>query len=127
MLFWLILAVFVIGTIVIFNTSDYTMSNFAGGIAMALGFIGLLGSLAFFVINYCGVDGYIAKNQKLREMLVYQLENDNELGKFELMEKITDWNTDLAANRELQDSFWLGIYVPDIYDQFEFIDVEGFE
>lgn len=130
MLFWLILIALFIGITVIAVTDDYSWWNLVGGTFFAIGLLGTAVSLIFFALNYCSIDANIARNQKLYEMLVYQFENDiyendNDIGKIELMEKITDWNTDLAANRELQDNFWVGIYLPDIYDQFEFIDVEG--
>lgn len=96
----------------------------------------LFGGLAFIimVIVLCcchiGVDGYIAKNQARYETLVYQYENDiydndNDLGKRDLMEDIQKWNEDLAWYKENQDDFWVGIFIPNIYDQFEFIELKG--
>ena len=39
------------------------------------------------------------------------------------MTDIQDWNEDLAKYREIQDDFWIGIYIPNVYDQFEFIEL----
>lgn len=63
------------------------------------------------------------------EMLVYQYENDiydndNDLGKRELMEDIQKWNEDLAYRRKSQDDFWVGIFYPNVHDQFEFIELK---
>ena len=75
------------------------------------------------------VDAYVAENQMRYEMLVYQYENDiydndNDLGKRDLMEDIQKWNEDLAYNRKAQDDFWVGIFYPNVYDQFEFIELK---
>lgn len=95
-------------------------------------FVGLAFIIMVVVMccNCIGIDGYIAKNQARYETLVYQYENDiydnnNDLGKRDLMEDIQEWNEDLAWYKENQDDFWVGIFIPNVYDQFEFIELKG--
>lgn len=52
---------------------------------------------------------------------MYRLDND--LGKRELMVDIQKWNTDLTRHKALETDFWVGIFYPNIYDQFEFIEL----
>ena len=64
------------------------------------------------------------------ESLVYQYENnlyenDNDVGKKELMKEIQAWNEDLANGKTYQRDFWVGIFVPNVYDEFDFIEVES--
>ncbi len=96
----------------------------------AVGFLGVGVSLCLLIINYVGLDGYIAKRNIRHDMLVYQYENefyenDNDVGKRDLIKDIQEWNEWLACNQEDQDDFWIGIYIPNIYDQFEFIELKG--
>ena len=100
------------------------------GIAIsAIGIFGIIVSVVVLAINYIGIDGYIARMNTRYETLVYQYENniydnDNDLGKRELMVDIQNWNEDLSSRRERQRDFWIGIYIPNIYDQFEYIELK---
>ena len=73
--------------------------------------------------------GFVEACKQRYNSLVYQLENnlydnDNDLGKKELYDQIQDWNEDLAKGKALQNDFWLGAFYPDVYDQFDFIELE---
>ena len=64
------------------------------------------------------------------ESLVYQYENnlyenDNDVGKKELMDQIQEWNEEIANGKTYQRDFWVGIFVPNVYDEFDFIEVES--
>lgn len=125
MLFWIIL-ILTIGSIVWWILSN----EWAIGAPLLslLMILILLVSLGIFGFNHANIDGIIAKNTMRYEMLVYQYENniydnDNDLGKRDLMLDIQDWNEDLIWNQAMQKNFWLGIYIPDIFDQFEFIEL----
>ena len=119
---------FVIIVIAGFVLFTYDLENL--GIAISvIGIFGIIASVVVLAINYIGIDGYIARMNTRYETLVYQYENDiydndNDLGKRELMVDIQNWNEDLSSRRERQRDFWIGIYIPNIYDQFEYIELK---
>ena len=119
---------FVIIMIAGFVLFTYDLENL--GIAISvIGIFGIIASVVVLAINYIGIDGYIAQMNTRYETLVYQYENDiynndNDLGKRELMEDIQRWNEDLAANQKNQHDFLIGIYIPNIYDQFKYIELK---
>lgn len=132
MVFWLVVILIFVGIgLCVWGKNSYSFDEFLiplGIITSVLSFIitSVMGVIIF--IEHMNVDATIAENNTRYEMLVYQYENDiydndNDLGKRELIKDIQEWNEDLAYNKEIQDNFWLGIFYPDIYDQFEFIEL----
>ena len=130
MLFWIFVILIVIG-IVCFIIYENSMSGEwvcnIGIIFEVSGWLAFIVSIIIFACAYTGLDGYIEANKARYESLTYQYENelydnDNDIGKKELMSEIQDWNEDLARYKANQDDFWIGIYIPDIYDRFEFIE-----
>ena len=132
MLFWMTIIVMIVGAIlfeVMFDNDFEILGGFSAGASM-IAAIALLIELIVLCVNHIGVDGYIQRMNARHDMLVYQQENDiydndNDLGKRELIEDIQSWNEDLAQRKEIQDDTWIGIFIPDIYDQFEFIELGG--
>lgn len=128
MLFFIFIALLVVGVIILDKTNNDILECFGFGV-MFIGVCAVLVSIVILGCSYINIDGYVATCNTRYDMLVYQYENniydnDNDIGKRELMEDIQSWNEDLINNREKQDDFWIGIYVPNIYDQFEFIQLE---
>ena len=125
MLFWLILIGFVVSVCFLHITDgDETSCVFT----LVTGLL-LTICLIILLFNYTNIDGEIAASNARYNAIVYQLENniydnDNDLGKRELYEDVMNWNTRLAWHKEGQDDFWIGIFIPNIYDQFEFIEFE---
>lgn len=125
MLFWMWVILFVAGFLIALIDG---WDDIGAGIS-AFGIFWLLIASVFLIGLNVGVNGRVAKLEARYDSLVYQYENDiydndNDLGKRDLMEDIQKWNEDLAANQKNQHDFWIGIYIPDIYDQFEYIDLK---
>ena len=124
MLFWIFVIIIIAG----FVLFTYDLENLGITISV-IGIFGIIASVVVLAINYIGIDGYIARMNTRYETLIYQYENDiydndNDLGKRELMVDIQNWNEDLSSRRERQRDFWIGIYIPNIYDQFEYIELK---
>ena len=130
MLFWLV----VVSIVVFLGLAVYMEKRFCDYsgpflVIAIIGFIVAIIMLIVIIVENTNVDAYVAENQMRYEMLVYQYEkniydNDNDLGKRDLMEDIQEWNEDLAYYRKAQDDFWVGIFHPNVYDQFEFIELK---
>lgn len=132
MLFWMTIITMVLGLILfeILFEHDFEFLCTISGVISGLAAIALLIEIVVLAVNYIGVDGYVQRMNTRHDMLVYQYENDiydndNDLGKRELIEDIQNWNEDLASRKENQDDAWIGIFIPDIYGQFEFIELGG--
>lgn len=100
--------------------------GFLSAILSVLGWIVFVIMLVFAIAANVGTNGKIAAKHQIYDSLVYQLENDlydndNDIGKRELYEKVTDWNADLAQGRAMQHDPWVGVFYPNIYDNLEFI------
>lgn len=130
MLFWVFVAVLIAGIVCIVIYDKTMVDDWCLYLGVASAFLGGLFtviSLIVIILSHTCVDGQIAQSQARYESLIYQYENDiydndNDLGKKELMDEIREWNEDLAYYQEIRDDFWVGIYYPNIFDQFEFIE-----
>ena len=108
----------------------------AEGLGIASIIISLFAGLALVVcgiISICihsSADATAAEYNVERRSLVYQLENnlydnDNDLGKKELYDQITEYNKNIVSGRELHYKFLTECFYPDIYDDLELIEFDG--
>lgn len=126
MLFFIFIALFAISVLAIIYTDEMSGWHLLATIAVVLTLIALLISTIGLASVYINADASVAKWETQYESLTYQLENnlydnDNDIGKKELMDEICKWNEDLAYCKEIQRNFWVGIYYPNVYDNLEFI------
>lgn len=126
MLFWLFLILIVVGVIT-YMIYDSDVSAFT----LAIGIIGTIISIVIFSANYLGLEGTIAEYKEHYNTIMFEVENklyDDDIttvSQRELVKEIQHWNCDLAKRKAIQHNFWIGIYIPDIYDDFEFIPLNG--
>lgn len=129
MIFWITLGVLALGIIGLLLINEWSDWYEASAFVTAIFGAAVVAMSIAILINYCCAEPFVERMNVRYETLTYQYENDlydndNDVGKYELMQDIREWNEDLAANKVKQHNFWYGIFVPDIYDQFEFIELE---
>ena len=98
---------------------------------MVIAVITLVFMGAFLASQYIGIDAQIASDTVRYEHLKAQYESNayestNKIAQYNLLQKICDWNQELAKNQKLTHDFWIGIFMPDYYDDLKFIEV-GFK
>ena len=131
MLFWLCLIVAIVGIVGGLHIGKHTYSDW-GTVLLIIGAITLILAV---ILGICVVSTQIDEaaafesDKQLYESLCYQAENsiyenDNDLGKADLMQKITDWNRDLAKHRVYMHNFWISNLYYGYYDQLEFIPLD---
>lgn len=131
MVFWLVVAALVISIIVIMfkdkiNDDYYIIVDVSEVISVILGVVILFMTVAICIGNF-GADAKAAKYKERYDSLVCQYENeiycdDNVV--YDLLTDICEYNEDLAYYQEIQDDFWIGIFYPNIFDQFELIELD---
>ena len=131
MVFWLVVAALVISIIVIMfrdkiNDDYYIIVDVSEVISIVLGIVILFMTVAICIGNF-GADAKAAKYKERYDSLVCQYENeiycdDNVV--YDLLTDIREYNEDLAYHQEIQDDFWIGVFYPNIFDQFELIKLD---
>ena len=133
MLFWLFVNVMLVGILLLILEFRFLFNNdFVINTGLTMSIIGctaVLASIVIILFSHIGLDAKVERYNARYESLIYQYENniydnDNDLGKKELMDDIQEWNEDISYYKGIQYDFWLGIYYPNIYDQFEKIELK---
>ena len=131
MLYWILLIIILLLILITYQLEE---NNHEILCAVSCFFTIIFGLVFIFLsigmaCEYVNIDGRIEKYKTEYDSLVYQYENDiydndNDLGKKELMNDILEWNKNLTYMQNAQDDFWIGIFFADIYDQFKMIELD---
>lgn len=142
MLFWLFVIILIIGIVLIAVGSTSWDKNkhkflywhdgdicYVGGCISAIS--GFIVTVMLFVLccSYIDTDAKIAENKERYAALEYKIESGacrDELGLLskEVIDEVQEWNEDVVYYQNIQNNFWIGIFYPDVYEQFETIDYE---
>lgn len=133
MLFWLCVIILVVSIIVNVVSNSNGWDGLEMGSAFITAIIGItvIIMLICLCVQYSAVDADIAKNEELYKAITYKVESGacrDELGLLskEVIDEVQEWNKDVLYYQNIQDNFWLGIFYPNVFDQFETIDYERY-
>ena len=147
MIFWLCLAILIIGIgLIVIGCIDWDYEKnklfdflydnddtlkFIGGITTFIsGFIMII-MITILCCMYIGIDARVEQSKETFDAITYKVESGACRDEFGLLNKeVTDeiqsWNESVIYNQKMQNDFWVGVFYPDIYDQFETIDYEKY-
>lgn len=131
MLYWILLIIILLLVLITYQLDENNydiLCVVSCFFTIIFGFVFVVLSIGM-VCEYVNIDGRIEKYKTEYNSLAYQYENniydnDNDLGKKELMNDILEWNKNLTYMQKAQDDFWIGIFFADIYDQFKMIELD---
>ena len=128
MLFWSFIIIFVVG-IILYKVFEFEL---LGELVTVISGFAVLISLFLIIGEYTTMDSYLEKTREQYKAITYKIENDacrDEFGLLnkEVIDEIQEWNKDVRFYQNIQDNFWLGIYYPNVFDEFKTIEYESFE
>lgn len=114
--------------LIIFSNSD-AMRGVGIGVTILSGIIALFMGISI-IITYSCINADVEGYKKKYEALSYKAQTEAIRDEFgivnkEYIDEIEEWNVDLAKRKAKQRDFWIGIFTPNVYDQFEFIDLDS--
>ena len=147
MLFWLCLVILIIGIGLIvagcinwnykknklFNflyDNDEILKLIGGIITFISGFVIAI-MLVVLPCMYIGIDARVEQLKENYKAITYKVESGacrDEFGLLnkEVIDEIQSWNKSVIYNQKMQNDFWVGIFYPDVFDEFETIDYEKY-
>lgn len=136
MIFWIFVILLVIGVILLFADYYIGIDSFALEILAAATSLvsGIIVAIMLIVIisNNFGAQGEKLSNQQTYDSLIYKSQTESIRDEFgivnkEYIDEVQAWNEDIAKYKNWQRDFWIGIFVPNIYDEFETIDLSSIQ
>lgn len=147
MIFWLCLAILIIGIGLIvvgcidwdyeknklfdfLYDNDDNLMVIGGVTTIVSGFVMII-MLTILCCMYIGIDARVEQSKETFDAITYKVESGacrDEFGLLnkEVIDEIQSWNESVIYNQKMQNNFWVGVFYPDVYDQFETIDYKKY-
>lgn len=151
MLFWLFIIFLIVG-IVIANISKNLWKIFkadkhpklhdffycsddgifmTGVLIIIISTVCLVFAICFICVNCMGVDAKVEQMREQYRALEFKVDSQSYRDEFgllnkEVIDEIQAWNEDVTYIKHIQRDFWLGIFWPNVYDEFQTIDYERY-
>lgn len=129
MIFWitLVLLIAVLGFSVWKNGNDFFEMSLAELMVIFILVISLIAETIMIGVGHMGVEAQVLKNKERHKAIIYKIENGIYEDDFGILtpngiREVQEWNEDVVFYQSIQDDFWVGIFFPNVYDQFETID-----
>lgn len=129
MLFWLAVIAFAVGIImrIIMNKKHWWKLDYPSFIITLVFGVVLFFMIIIMCCQYIGIDARVEKNFEIYNAIEYKVTSGtcrDELGLLskEVIDEVQNWNKDVKYYQAVQDDFWIGIFYPNVFDQFETID-----
>lgn len=109
--------------------SHYTVSTLE-----ILGMIFTWTSVAALIFSLIIIVGYKINSNAVKQKyeqrytgIMYKIESgiyedDFKINDKDLVTEISEWNQDIVYYKSMQRNIWVGVFIPNIYDEFETID-----
>ena len=102
-----------------------------GGITTIIGGLVMAIMVTIMCYSFIGVDARVEQSKEIYKAITYKVESGacrDEFGLLnkEVIDEIQAWNESVIYGQKMQNDFWVGIFYPNVYDQFETIDYEKY-
>lgn len=129
MLFWLFVIILAASIAVKVFADKYFKYNLeiVAEFAIAISSCALVVMIIILGCQHIGADARVEKNLEIYNAIEYKVTSGacrDELGLLskEVIDEVQDWNKDVRYYQSIQDNFWVGIFYPNVFDQFKTID-----
>lgn len=83
------------------------------------------------IISHSNVEARLEQRRETYDALIYKMESTtcrDEFGFFskEVIDEVQEWNKDVRYYQTVQDDLWVGIFYPNVFDEFKTIDYESY-
>ena len=83
------------------------------------------------IFSHSNVEARLEREREIYDALTYKMESTTCRDEFgflskEVIDEVQEWNKDVRYYQTVQDDLWVGIFYPNVFDEFETIDYESY-